>query len=293
MPGSNPQASFPLPIGSSASTFPSLVSSTTSFWLWQPTNSRPCSASIASPAGLVAGAQRPVGGRLHRLQVDDGDLALVLQVGVRHPLAVGGQELGLAAQVDRVGLGRLGVGPGVQHGHDAGVAAGGQDLVRAGVVELPVGVVGGGHVAQHVAGLEVEDDDRAGPAVGDVPAADLGHGHDAVAPLLARDVEQDLAGRQVDGLGVGRAGQVQPAVGDGGVVPPAGAADVDRLGRPRTGRRRGRAGRPAAGRRPGRGRRGWTSSWVFSLGGLRGRPRPARAGRATRSGPAATGRPAP
>ena len=173
---------------------------------------------------------RVVGDRFHRLQVDGHELAFVFEVGEGHAFAVGGQKLGLAAEVDRVGLGGFRIGPRVEHRHHARVTAGGENLVCAGVINFSVGVIRGSHVAEHLAGLQIANDNRAGAAIGDKAVTHRRHGDEAVRALQSLHVEHDLPGGEIDRLGMVRAREVQPMRRrlDRGVIPTALPADVHR-----------------------------------------------------------------
>ena len=142
----------------------------------------------------AAGGGRPFVEDLHGLGVDHRDLVPVYQVDENFPLAIGREELGLAAQLDGgVGLAGLGVDVRRDGDHHAGIPAGHQDLAAGRVVDDPVGIVGGLDLAEHLEALQVENDDGAVLAVRDEAAAGAGNEGHAVVALLTGDIGNALA----------------------------------------------------------------------------------------------------
>src|SRR5439155_7613044 len=128
----------------------------------------------------AAGGDGPVIENVPLLGVDDGDLALVLEVDVGLAGAVGGEELGLAAEVDLViRFAGLGIDVGGDRDEAAGVAADDEDLLAGRVVNDAVGVGVGLDLAEHFVGVGVEDRHVAGLAVGDEAAVLVGDDGDA------------------------------------------------------------------------------------------------------------------
>src|SRR6185312_6806815 len=158
--------------------------------------------------GLAGGRHRPAGDYPHGGGVDGDDLALVREVVVDHPLAVGDSLFRGAAQGQR--LQHL-FGSGIDDGDTIGIALEAKDALADRVVQDAIRVFGGGDAAGNLERLQVEHGDFGGIAVADEAAVERGYPGDTVIPLQARHRAQDLERVAVEHVERGALGNEQAA----------------------------------------------------------------------------------
>ena len=162
-------------------------------------------------AGIVLAARELVGGRdLVVLDVDDGDLALLLHVDEDVSGAVGGREFQLAA-ADRDGGHGL-AGHRVDLGHVAAVVVGDEHVLGERIVDRAVRRLPARHVGHDLVGRGVDDADGLGRRPQRHHAERRPrHHHHHVAAAGAGEL-RDLAGLDVDHVGAVAARAVDAAM---------------------------------------------------------------------------------
>ena len=181
------------------------------------------------PAGLLTWRKRPAMLDRQLLRIDVGDLTLVFDVHEDVALAIADGELRLSFQRNRAHDFAIAI-------EDRGVLAAAIEreyVLRRRIVEDGVGIVAGDlHFGDRRQIAEIENRHRAGAAVADEAAAQIGRDGDAVHAFGLGDRADDFLMIEVHDLDAIAVRNVQPSCGavDSEVIPAAVTSDVDVTG---------------------------------------------------------------